>query len=48
LQNALGVGNQRLQFFITLFRPRELEHFNFLELMLALEPACVLSGGSGL
>src|SRR5712692_12106869 len=48
LQDALGVGNQRLQLFITFVWPREFEHFYLLELMLALQAARVLSGCPGL
>ena len=48
LKDQFGIGNQRFEFRVTFFRPRELEHFDFLKLVLALQAARIFPGGSGL
>ncbi len=47
LKNLFGIGDERFELLVTLFRAREFEHFNFLELVLALQAARVFSGRAG-
>ena len=48
LQDFLGVVRQLLQLLVRSVRPRELDQFDFLELMLPDDAANVFSIGAGL
>ena len=46
LQQRFGIKHQRFQFVVALLGPGELEHLDFLKLMLAEDAASVLAGGA--